>query len=107
MVDGITKAICTSLKVLNEFIDMSKKKDSSYTPWFEVSIMLIKQRISFSIDFNESTNSLSIRSILNGVMKDILDIAINVFRIDSGGIGDYLIEIKDNFEIRVLTQRIT
>lgn len=106
IMDGIAQAIGTSLKTLNEFIDPNKKKDTVYYPWFEVSLTLIKSKICFSTEFSDSVNGASIRTIVNSVIKDILDIGISIQRIDSGGVGDYLVEIKDNFEVRMLLAKI-
>lgn len=78
----------------------------SYIPWFEVSLTLVKSRVCFSTEFSDSVGGASIRGILSNVIKDILDIAISIQRADSGGVGDYLVEIKDNFDLRMLLFRI-
>lgn len=106
IIEGISNSIQTSLHTLNEFVDMAKKKESTYVPWFEVNLILIKSRICLSTEFSDALSGVSIRGIIGAVIKDVLDISINIQRVDTGGVGDYLIEVKDNFDIRFLISNV-
>lgn len=44
--------------------------------------------------------------MIDSLVKDFIDIAINIQRVDTGGVGDYLIEMKDNFEVRLLIANV-
>lgn len=81
-------------------------KETGFVQWFELNLILVKNRITFSTEISESINGLSIRGILSNVVKDVLDVAINVQRVDTGGVGDFLVEIKDHFDIRFLISNI-
>ena len=100
IIDGLAKAICTSLTTLEGFVDMDRRRSDDYTPWFEIGIQLVKDKICFSPEFSENLGPLTIKSIINTVVKDIIDIAIHMKRVETGGVGDYLVEIKDDFDVR-------
>jgi len=38
VIESISKAILTSMNALNGYVDVNKKRDANYYPWFEVSI---------------------------------------------------------------------
>ena len=101
IIDGLSKAICTSLSTLESFVDMKKKRKDDYNPWFEINMQLVGSKICFSPEFSDELGPLTIKSIINTVVKDIVDIAIHMNRIESGNVGDYLVEIKDDFDIRM------
>jgi hypothetical protein len=44
--------------------------------------------------------------VINTLVKDFIEIAINVQRVDTGGVGDYLVEMKDNFDVRLAMANI-
>lgn len=100
IIDGLAKAICTSLTTLEGFVDMDRKRSDDYVPWFEIGIQLVKNKICFSPEFSEILGPLTIKSIINTVVKDVIDIAIHMKRVETGGVGDYLVEIKDDFNVR-------
>lgn len=107
VINGISTSICTSLKYLNELVIYDKKRDPGHYTWFEINVQLNKSVICFSPDFAESTTTeKSIRTIITTVIKDLLDISIQIQRIDTGGVGDYLVEMKDNYQIRFMLNNI-
>ena len=100
VIEGISLAICTSLQTLNEFIDMNKcKKDPTLVPLFDIKIELNK-KISFYPEIEDNPNGFTVRSIINSIIGDFQALGILIQRIDTGNVGDYLTELKDNFEIR-------
>ena len=106
VIEAISKAICTSLKTLNKFVDMKKKRDLNYYAWFEISVQLVKDKIIFYPEFDDKLGGTSIRGIINHIIKDILEIAINIARVDTGGVGDYLVEMKYDFSVRCIMANI-
>lgn len=88
------------MNALNGYVDVNKKRDANYYPWFEVSIQLSENRIQLHPRFDHS-EEFNIKMIINTLVKDFIEIAINVQRVDTGGVGDYLVEMKDNFDIRL------
>lgn len=86
---------------LNEFIDVKhSKKDPNFVPLFDIRIELSKNKISFDPEIPEHPNGNTVRSIINSIIADFLALGILIQRIDTGNVGDYLNELKDNFEIR-------
>jgi len=72
-----------------------------WAPIFEIRVDLIDGELDFlpSIESNERGNG--IRDILNEISNDFISIAIQVARLDNKDAtgGDYLVEIRDQFEL--------
>jgi len=101
VIEGISISICTSLQTLNEFIEMKPhKKDPSFVPLFDIKIELAKNKIQFDPEIQDHPNGITVRAIINSIISDFLALGILIQRIDTGNVGDYLTELKDNFEIR-------
>lgn len=101
VIEGISVAICTSLQTLNEFIEMKPhKKDPNFVPLFDIRIELAKNKIQFDPEIPDHPNGITVRAIINSIIADFLALGILIQRIDTGNVGDYLTELKDNFEIR-------
>lgn len=59
-----------------------------------------------SPEYDIDGSGFSIRSVFDNLIKDFLKIAINIQRVDSQGTGDYLVEMKNDFEIKFSTMQI-
>lgn len=44
--------------------------------------------------------------MIETLIKDCIDICINIQRVDTGGVGDYLVEMRGDFSIRFLQSDI-
>lgn len=105
VIDGLSKAICTSLEALNNLIEIkwNKKGASSnppdYKPLFGVELDVRGDSIEFEPEIGNVKNSKSIKSILQKVVNDYVSYACCIPRIDTNA-GDYMNEMHDNFEIR-------
>ncbi len=71
VIDAISRAVCTSLKALNKFVDLNKKRDLNYYPWFRIGVKLIGRKIMFSPEF-ELGEVISIKEIIDNLVKDFL-----------------------------------
>lgn len=100
VLEGISTAICASLSHFNNLLQTRKKKENQQNPFFEIGIHLINRQICFQPPLKTNSSVFSIKFMIGEIIKDFFDLGINIQRIDTGGVGDYLIELKDNFEIR-------
>jgi len=66
---------------------------------------LINKKILFNPEYNLG-EVITIKGIIDTLVKDFMEIAINIQRVDTGGVGDYLVEMRDNFEIRFIIANI-
>lgn len=103
---AISEAVLTSLHTLHKLVDIGKKRDANYYPWFEVTVQLQEREIQLSPKF-EHAEEFNVKMVINSLIKDFLDVAVNVMRVDTGGVGDYLVEMKDNFDIRLVMSNIS
>lgn len=101
LIEGITIAINSSMSFLADQINLHSNRVSMWAPIFEIRVDLIDGELDFlpSIESNERGNG--IRDILNEISNDFISIAIQVARLDNKDAtgGDYLVEIRDQFEL--------
>ena len=71
-------------------------------PWFEISLQVIDSNIEYHPRFEISEFDFSIWKVIEILIKDCVDICINIQRVDTGGVGDYLVEMRGDFSIRYL-----
>lgn len=45
VIESISKAILTSMNALGNLVDVQKKRDANYYPWFEISVQLSERKI--------------------------------------------------------------
>lgn len=102
VIEGISNAICTSLHKLNTLIDMTEEKDRDFTPLFDVKIELNNNMIRFEpgVMFVPDSEVKTVRNIINMIAGEFVHLNSLISRIDTEKVGDYLLEMKDNFEIR-------
>ncbi len=77
VIDAISKAICTSLSSLNKLVDVNKRKDTAYFPWFRIGVQLVNNSILFNPEFKQG-EVISIKGIIDSLVKDFLEVAINI-----------------------------
>lgn len=103
IINGITRGINASMLGLADNINIESNKNSGKAAIFDVSVSLIDREVVFDPLIRSTGSSLTergsgVRDIINRIIDGFIDIAIQVTRIDSGN-GDYLVEIKDRFEL--------
>jgi dynein heavy chain len=104
VIDGLSKAICTSLEALNQLIEIKNTKKGAsnppdYKPLFGVELDVRGESIEFDPEIGNVKNSKSIKNIIQKVVSDYVSYACCIPRIDTNA-GDYMNEMHDNFEIR-------
>jgi len=107
VIEGITNGIDSSMTYLAEQVSYSYNVEKGLPPIFDIKVALQDRLVQFdpSIGLNERCNG--IRDIINKIMDDFISLAIQMpQRLDSPT-GDYLIEIKDQFQLFGKIQRIT
>jgi hypothetical protein len=78
---------------------------------FDLKIDLFDRRVQFDPSVASNANESGIRDIINKIVRDIIALATKMQRLDSQGqvqtSGDYLVEIRDQFELFFSIQRIS
>lgn len=75
---------------------------------FDVKVELKGRDLSFSPPMNG--DGFCIQNVLFGFVSNFIDVAQQISRLDStitGGAGDYMLEVKDQFMIYSSLQKIT
>lgn len=98
VIDGITSGIKASMHYLAEQISIPYNRHHQLPAMFDIKIDLLDRDVVFdpSIESNSSQNG--IRDLLQSIINDFISIAIQITRLDTSQ-GDYLVEIKDQFEL--------
>lgn len=102
VIEGISNAICTSLNKLNELISVRQNREKDYVPLFDVKIELSNKEIRFepNVMFIPDPEAKTVRNIINMIADEFIHLNYLISRLDTEKVGDYLVEMKDNFEIR-------
>ena len=107
VIEGITNGIDSSMTYLAEQISIAYNQQHLLAPIFDIKVALADRCVQFdpSIGCNEQGNG--IRDIINLIVEHFISLAIQMpARLDSPT-GDYLVEIKDQFQLFGTIQRIT
>jgi hypothetical protein len=107
VIEGITNGIDSSMTYLAEQISIAYNQHHLLAPIFDIKVALADRMVQFdpSIGCNEQGNG--IRDIINLIVEHFISLAIQMpARLDSPT-GDYLVEIKDQFQLFGTIQRIT
>jgi dynein heavy chain len=98
VIEGITVGIESSMKYLADQISIAYNRQHALLPMFDIKVDLADRDVVFdpSIQCNSSGNG--IRDIIQSIIDDFISISIQITRLDSGQ-GDYLVEIKDQFQL--------
>jgi len=107
VIEGITNGIDSSMTYLSEQISITYNEQNMLAPIFDIKVALMDRCVQFepSIGCNDRQNG--IRDIINKIVEDFISLAIQMpARFDSPQ-GDYLVEIKDQFQLFGTIQCIT
>ena len=107
VIEGITNGIDSSMTYLAEQINYQYNVEKGHPPIFDIKVALQDREVQFdpSIGCNDRQNG--IRDIINQIVEHFISLAIQMpQRLDSPT-GDYLVEIKDQFQLFGKIQNIT
>jgi dynein heavy chain len=109
VIEGITVAIDSSMKFMADQLNIKQNQVNMWSPIFEIKVDLEGGDLAFipSIEANDRENG--IRDIINAIVNDFISIAIQIPRLDSkdaATAGDFLVEIKDQFQLFGTLQEI-
>jgi hypothetical protein len=94
---------------LAQQISIPYNQQAGLAPIFSINVCLMDRKVQFDPSITSNENQNGIRDIINKITDQFISIAIKMpARLDypQGG-GDYLVEIKDQFEIFGAMQAIT
>ena len=98
-IEGITNGINSSMLYLAEQISINYNKVNSLAPIFDIKVCLTESEVQFEPSITCNSRENGIRNIINHFVDDFISLAIQMpSRLDIPG-GDYLVEIKDQFEL--------
>ena len=106
VIEGITKGILCSMNYLSDQIIIQYNKHYQNPPMFDIKVDLINREVKFEPPIESSSRGNGIRDIIMKITNDFISLAIQLPRLDTGN-GDYLVEIKDQFEVFGAMQVLT
>jgi dynein heavy chain len=98
VIEGITKGINGSMNYLSDQINIHYNKHHQLPPMFDIKVDLRDREVKFEPSIESNHRQNGIRDIVMKVMNDFISLAIQMPRLDTNN-GDYLVEIKDQFEL--------
>jgi dynein heavy chain len=109
VIEGITLGISSSMLDLAQQISVHYNKINGLAPIFQINVCLSDRQISFDPSISQNENGNGIRDIINNITEHFISLAIKMpSRVDNQqGAGDYLVEIKDQFQLFGSMQQIT
>ena len=107
VIEGITNGIDSSMTYLAEQISYQYNVQNGLAPIFDIKVALQDREVQFdpSIGCNERQNG--IRDIINLIVEHFISLAIQMPQRLDQPTGDYLVEIKDQFQLFGKIQSIT
>ncbi len=107
VIEGITNGIDSSMTNLAEQISISYNQTHQLAPIFDIKVALQNRVVQFDPSIGSNSRSNGIRDIINMIVQHFISLAIQMpQRLDSPS-GDYLVEIKDQFQLFGTIQLIT
>jgi len=106
VIGGITEAINASMQYLADQISISYNKHHVLPPMFDIKVDLRDREVVFDPSIESSAKGGGIRDIIQKILDDFISISIQMPRIDTNS-GDYLVEIKDQFQLFGAMQNVT
>lgn len=98
VIEGITRGIQCSMNYLSDQISINYNKHNQLPPMFDIKVDLRDREVKFEPPIESCSRGNGIRDIIMKVTNDFISLAIQMPRLDTGN-GDYLVEIKDQFEL--------
>lgn len=98
VIEGITTGINASMGYLADQISIPYNKHHGSLPMFDIKVDLRDREVIFDPSIGSNLRGNGIQDILQKIVDDFISIAIQMPRLDTSS-GDYLVEIKDQFEL--------
>jgi dynein heavy chain len=98
VIEGITTGINASMGFLADQISIPYNRQHGYPPMFDIKVDLRDREVVFDPSIQSNSRGTGIRDILQKIIDDFVSIAIQMARLDTNS-GDYLVEIKDQFQL--------
>lgn len=98
VIEGITRGIHCSMSYLSDQINISYNKFHNLPPMFDIKVDLRDREVKFEPPIESSSRGNGIRDIIMKITNDFISLSIQLPRLDTGS-GDYLVEIKDQFDL--------
>jgi hypothetical protein len=98
VIEGITNGIQGSMSYLADQISIPYNKQNGFPPMFDVKVDLRDREVVFDPSVASNSRGTGIRDVLNKIINDFISLSIQMPRLDTNT-GDYLVEIKDQFEL--------
>jgi dynein heavy chain, axonemal len=98
IIQGITKAIVSSIKHLSEQISIEYNRHNDLQPMFDVKVCLGDNDVVFDPSIRSTNSENGIKDILFRIVDGFISISCLIQRLDSQQL-DYLVEVKDQHEI--------
>lgn len=106
VVKGMTEAIEASMHYLADQISISYNKHQALPPMFDIKVDLRDRDVIFDPTIESNSRQNGIRDIIQKILDDFISICIQMPRLDTNS-GDYLVEIKDQFQLFGAMQNVT
>lgn len=106
VIEGITEAIQASMGYLADQISISYNKHHLLPPMFDIKVDLRDREVIFDPSIEKNPRGGGIMDIIQKILDDFISISIQMPRIDTNS-GDYLVEIKDQFQLFGAMQNVT
>lgn len=100
VLDGIAKVIGTALSHLNDQIDPVYIKKQELVCIFEIRLELGELDVIYDPIIEETNHVTSVRNYIKGWIQDYFLISNLIHRLDINDASDYLVEIRDYFELK-------
>lgn len=94
IIDGITKAIVSSMMHLADQISIEYNKHHDLAPMFDIKVDLLDNEVQFDPPISSSPKENGIKDIIFRIVENFISIASLIPRLDQIP-GDYLVEVKD------------
>jgi hypothetical protein len=106
IIGGITEGIQASMNYLSDQISISYNKHHLLPPMFDIKVDLRDREVIFDPSIDCNSRGSGIRDIIQKILDDFISISIQMPRLDTNS-GDYLVEIKDQFQLFGAMQNVT
>lgn len=91
---------------LSDQISISFNKHHLLPPMFDIKVDLRDREVIFDPSIFSNSKGNGIRDIIQKILDDFISISIQMPRLDTNS-GDYLVEIKDQFQLFGAMQSVT
>ena len=99
VIKGLSDVITLSLNHMSDLLDPTLIKKTDMMPMFDIRIELADVRVVFTPEIESKARGTGLRDLMHNWIMEFMRSTTLFGRIDTAP-GDYLVEIRDNFEVR-------